>query len=316
MFPPNNDSAAGDSRPSALRRCRRLLPSADTGGFFVAVLEKAARGGGEAEATTADREAVAAAARAGVEGGGAAAAEGGGAAVEGGSAASADGGGKRREKAPNVSKPVYVPLGTELSAEVCRFWGLHGGGFPIERLCTAGFHKRIDSLYVGSSALLALQYNSSLHVASGGLPVFKRMDKDPSGNPWPAAAPWRAAHEAAALLGAHASRRTLRLPAAALREVLTRRALPLTELRALDHAASLERCLLPDGSIEEGGVVIGLASGDGASGGIASIPSDRIWHAGLLTEKDGLMLLAEGDVLRRSEEVLAFYGDLRSGAIS
>ena len=82
-----------------------------------------------------------------------------------------------------------------------------------------------------------------------------------------------------------------------------RRTLPMEALRSLDPPGALERCLCPGGSIEEGGVVVGLQR-DGARPS-----SDVIWLAGLLTEKDGLVLLAEADVLRRSADVLAFWSN-------
>jgi len=231
-------------------------------------------------------------------------------------AAKSGDGSKRGEHAtPFSSKPIYVPLDEALRSEVCSFWGLEGEAFPVERLCVAGFHRKdaIRCISLGSPALLNVQSNHGLHVATGGLPVFMRIDDQDSvasAEHVPASpCRWRAAHEAASLLGTHARRRTLRLPAAILHEALTRRsrhALSIAELRELSGGdkCSLERCLNPDGSLEEGGVVVGTAAFVTSDTGV-----DRIWLSALLSEVDGLLLLAEGDVLRRSAEMLAFWCD-------
>ena len=86
----------------------------------------------------------------------------------------------------------------------------------------------------------------------------------------------------------------------------SRRALPIAELRSLGGPAALERCLQADGaSIEEGGVVVGWQHEHEQPG---PATRDRIWLSGLLTERSGLVLLAESDVLRRSAELLVAFG--------
>ena len=71
--------------------------------------------------------------------------------------------------------------------------------------------------------------------------------------------------------------------------------------------------LPPDG----GGAHAGGAHADSGGEPARRSGSERIWLAGLLTERDGLVLLAEGDVLRRSAEVLTFWEDqLESGNAS
>lgn len=51
----------------------------------------------------------------------------------------------------------------------------------------------------------------------------------------------------------------------------------------------------------------GLVSKSADSSAASRSAAGRVWLSGLLTEKDGLVLLAESDVLRRSVEVLAFW---------
>ena len=239
-----------------------------------------------------------------------------------------------------------MPLEPGLRSEVCCFWGLDGGGFPTERLCVAGFHRRDATrcLSLGSRKLLDLQSSKGMHVATGGLPVFIRMDHErgeaEQAPPAEGGCRWRAAHEAAAFLGTRARRRTLRLPPGVLHEALTRRsrhALSMDELRELERERTgneappaataegglLERCLHPDGSLEEGGVVVGvrpLAESGGLGEGSREAEwtrgeaMDRLWLSARVSERDGLVLLAEGDVLRRSAELLALWCEVEDGA--
>ena len=246
-------------------------------------------------------------------------------------------------------KPWFLPLGEHNAtafAEITAFYGMEdGGGMDLSkvrgvgrhslnrvtarrapsrppRACNitphhritvlmqvtvAAYHKEKRSVSLVTEGLKCLQQHRDMHVVSAGMPLVHRMEAATT-HWWPQEQPWRPCHEGSAVLGeGAATRRRLLLSEAVWAALLRNRTVELGDL--VNYAAQkppevqgLETCHSRTSGAKEapefGGVLV-------------SQTEQRVWLAGLISEK-GLMLLATGDVLVRFGESVASGGLTRA----
>lgn len=176
------------------------------------------------------------------------------------------------------------------------------------QVTVAAYHKEKRSVSLVTEGLKCLQQHRDMHVVSAGMPLLHRMEAATT-HWWPQEQPWRPCHEGTAVLGGGAAtRRRLLLSEAAWAALLKNRTVDLDDL--VKYAAQeppevqgLETCRRHSSGAKEapefGGVLV-------------SQTEQKVWLAGLISEK-GLMLLATGDVLVRFGENVA-PGDLANAA--
>mmetsp|Transcript_20203 Transcript_20203/g.51394 ORF Transcript_20203/g.51394 Transcript_20203/m.51394 type:complete len:1018 (-) Transcript_20203:123-3176(-) len=139
-------------------------------------------------------------------------------------------------------------------------------------------------------------------VLGGGIPAFAKM---PPGCQWPAERPWRICQQAASLLGEHARKRVLGLPAAQYLQLLSEQRIGCNS----EEVTGWSGCLGPDGNPEMGALVVGLLfDKEGAPG---KLKTSGILLESSMTKRTSSLFVAA--VLVRSRNSKSADGGYLSG---